>query len=297
LGSNIKRRIIQTASAVVTNGYFKGFINGKIFTGKSKQFCVPGLNCYSCPGALGACPIGSMQSVIGSIRYNFSFYVLGLVSLFGVIFGRLICGFLCPFGFLQELLHKIPVPKLKIKPKINNILKYLKYVILVLFVIILPLKTALSNDLGISDPYFCKYICPAGTLEGGIPLVLLNGNLRSAVGLLYAWKVLVLLVVIILSTTIYRFFCRYLCPLGAFYSLFNRISFYSIKVDKSRCVGCNACTKACKLGITPHKTPNSGECIRCGECVNACKCKAMAKGFRNKTSEIKCESVNTNIQE
>lgn len=282
MASNIKRRIVQVGSSIATNGYLKGFFNGTIFKGQSKHICVPGLNCYSCPGALGACPIGSMQAVIGSIRYNFSLYIFGFVSLIGVLFGRLICGWVCPFGLIQELLHKIPIPKIKVNAKVNNILKYLKYVILLLFVLILPLRGALLSDLGTSDPYFCKYICPAGTLEGGIPLVLLNKDLKSAIGFLFAWKVSLLIVIIVLSITVYRVFCRYICPLGAFYSLFNRISFYSINVDKSKCVSCNACTRACKMNIKVYETPNNAECIRCGECAKACSFKVISTGFKNK---------------
>lgn len=267
------------------NGYFKGFIEGGIYKGKLKNMCVPVLNCYSCPGAMGACPIGSLQAVIGSIRYNFSFYVLGFISLIGVLFGRLVCGWLCPFGFIQELIHKIPIPKIKVNERVHNVLKYLKYVILLLFVLLLPLGEALLNDMGTSDPYFCKYICPAGTLEGGIPLVLLNKELRGAIGLIYAWKISLLVVIVILSMMIYRVFCKYLCPLGAFYAMLNRFSFYSLRVDKDKCVSCNACVRACKMNVKVYENPNDGECIRCGECVKACSFNAISKGFRNRKLE------------
>ncbi|MBU3126884.1 4Fe-4S binding protein [Clostridium tagluense] len=283
---DFRRRIVQVVSSIAINGNLKGFKNGTIYKGNFKKICVPGLNCYSCPGAMGSCPIGSMQAVIGSIRYNVSYYVLGFASLFGILFGRLICGWVCPFGLIQELLHKIPFPKIKVSSKVNNVLKYLKYVILAVFVIILPLGAALLNDLGNSDPYFCKLICPAGTLEGGIPLVLSNKELRGAIGFLFAWKVSLLIIIIFLSMSVYRVFCRYICPLGAFYSLFNPISFYSFKVNKSKCVSCNKCTNACKLDIKVYENPNSRECIRCGECIKTCPKNAISKGFRHKA--LKC---------
>ena len=131
------RWLIQAAAAILTNIHLPNFFKGTLYQGKGKYACVPGLNCYSCPGAAGACPIGAFQAVIGSSKFKFSYYITGTLILMGVLLGRFICGFLCPFGWLQELLHKIPVPKLstrKLKP-----LRYLKYVILAVFVIMLPL--------------------------------------------------------------------------------------------------------------------------------------------------------------
>ncbi|WP_416198264.1 MAG: 4Fe-4S binding domain-containing protein [Sporanaerobacter sp.] len=277
MDSNKKRHLTQTISSIAANGNIKGFVEGRIYTGNAKKFCVPILNCYSCPGALGACPIGSIQAVIGSMKYNFSYYVFGTITLIGIVLGRFVCGWLCPFGFIQDLLHKIPSPKLSVPRKLNNVLKYLKYAILALFVFTLPL--ILQDDLGMSDPYFCKYICPAGTLEGGIPLLLANENLRNATGFLFRWKFFILIFIIIFSIFIYRIFCRYICPLGAFYSLFNPISLYSFKIDENMCTKCNACTNNCKMNIKPYETPNSPECIRCGDCISSCPNNAIKSGL------------------
>ena len=65
----------QAAWFAVTNGYAKGFLEGKIYKGQIKYVCVPGLNCYSCPGALGSCPIGSLQAVLDSGKFRVSCYV------------------------------------------------------------------------------------------------------------------------------------------------------------------------------------------------------------------------------
>jgi polyferredoxin len=272
-----KRRLTQIITSIVTNANFKGFFLGKIYRGDLKKFCVPGLNCYSCPGALGSCPIGSLQAVLGSIKYHFSFYVLGFMSLMGIIFGRFICGWLCPFGLFQDLLNKIPSPKIRVNKKVNHILKYGKYIFLFGFVIIMPL--ILTNVVGMGDPYFCKYVCPAGTIEGGVPLVLMNEGLRSTIGWLFGWKVFLSIATVIFSILIYRPFCRYICPLGAFYSFFNPISFYRLKVDENKCTSCKVCSNKCKLDIEVYKNPNSLECIRCGECVDACPTKAIEKGY------------------
>ena len=242
---NWPRHTIQALWALLTNSHISGFVTGKIYTGKLKNACVPGLNCYSCPGAAGACPIGSLQAVVGSWNFKFAYYVIGFLIFVGAILGRLVCGFLCPFGLIQDLLNKIPFPK-KIRTfKWDKVLRKLKYVIFLVFVILLPLF--LTDIMGQGAPYFCKLICPAGTLEGGLPLVLLNKAMRGAIGWLYIWKNTILIVTIILSIIIYRPFCKYICPLGAFYSIFNKVSIYRYSVDMDKCIRCGKCAKACQM--------------------------------------------------
>ena len=279
------RLICQSASAALFNGFVKGFAKGRIFTGKTKMLCVPVLNCYSCPGALGSCPIGALQTVLGGAGHSFPFYALGTMMLFGVILGRLLCGFLCPFGLVQDLLDRIPARKIAVPIHIDKPLRRLKYCILVVFVLLLPLL--FTNSYGISQPYFCKLICPAGTLEGGIPHLLLNSELRSLTGTLFGWKLLLLLTVLIGAVFISRFFCRYLCPLGAFYSLFNRFSLYRMELDKAKCVGCKKCERICPMTVKVTQDPNSGECIRCGKCRAVCPADAISCGFLslNKTAK------------
>lgn len=271
------QRVIQLLAAVLFNGYAAGFRKGRIFTGGSKAFCVPVLNCYSCPGALGACPIGSLQAVLGDRRSGFPFYVLGTLMLFGVVLGRAVCGLLCPFGLVQDLLHKIPVKKVKVPTLIDRPARYTKYMILLVMVVLLPAFA--PTETGIVSPYFCKYICPAGTLGGGIPLLLSNPSLRQAAGLLFGWKTLVLAAILIASMVIHRPFCKYLCPLGAFYALFNRFSFYQMRLDGSKCVDCKQCERACPMDVEVTKNINSPECIRCGKCRSICPTGAISSGF------------------
>ena len=272
------QRTVQLISAVLLNGYALGFQKGEIFTGGTKGVCVPVLNCYSCPGALGACPIGALQTALGGLKGHFPFYVLGLLTLFGVALGRVVCGLLCPFGLVQDLLHKIPLPKIKVPKRIDRPARYLKYGVLLVLVIGLPAFAVTKS--GVRMPYFCKYLCPAGTLEGGIPLMIADPALRELAGVLFSWKVLVLAVILAASMVIHRPFCRYLCPLGAFYALFNRFSFFQMSVDRDSCVGCGICERVCPMEVEAVKNINSPECIRCGKCRAECPVGAISCGFR-----------------
>lgn len=283
---------VQVIFTALTNGYAAGFLNGKIYTGQAKVLCVPGLNCYSCPGALGSCPIGSLQAVLGSRNYKFSFYIIGFMMLAGSLAGRLICGWLCPFGLIQDALHKIPLTKKCTKIPGHKFFVRLKYIILIIFVILLPL---LALDIvGQGQPWFCKYICPSGTLMAGIPLVLTNELLREAVGLLYYWKMGILILLILASIKIYRPFCKYLCPLGAVYSFFNPIALYKYSIDNEKCTGCGECARVCKMNVNVRKNPNSGECIRCGDCIAQCPENAI-KSIKTASGIVKDSEVQDNI--
>ena len=288
------RGFIQAGATLLTNIHLPNFAKGTLYQGSGKYVCVPGLNCYSCPGAAGACPVGAFQAVVGSSKFRFSYYITGILILFGVLLGRFICGFLCPFGWFQELLHKIPSPKLstkKLKP-----LRYLKYAVLLVMVVLLPLLAV--NELGMGDPFFCKYLCPQGVLEGAIPLSMANAGIRSALGSLFTWKFIVLLTVIVLSIVFYRPFCKWLCPLGAFYALLNKVSLFQMQVDQSKCVSCGKCAKVCKMDVDVTKSPNHTECIRCGMCIRACPTDAVSfrYGFGSGKQQSKTEQTTTEVK-
>ena len=274
---NNVRHVFQSFWFLLTNSFFEGFKTGKIYGGKWKQLCVPGMNCYSCPGAKGSCPIGALQAVIGSPKFKFSYYVVGFLFFVGALIGRGVCGYLCPFGLVQDLLHKIPFVKKIETFKGDKALRKAKYLILFVFVILLPLF--LVDIIGQGAPYFCKLICPVGMMEGGIPLVLMNKSMRGAIGFLYAWKGLILILTIFLSIVIYRPFCKYICPLGAIYSLFNSVSLFRYTLDHQKCIHCGRCKAVCEMQCDPVKNCNDLECIRCGKCKNACPVDAIACGI------------------
>ncbi len=269
-----RRRIIQLYTFLLYNANLKGYINGTIFTGNSKYFCTPSMNCYSCPGAVAACPLGALQNALTASKTTTAYYMFGIIALFGLILGRTICGFFCPVGLGQELLYKIKTPKIR-KNKYTRTLSYLKYVILVVFVIAIPLMFSIA---GATVPGFCKFICPAGTFEGGLGLLLNpanqsgSRNLLDMLGPIFTWKFAVLCVVIVASVLLYRPFCRFICPLGAIYGFFNGIALIGVKLDENKCTDCGLCIQHCKMDV---KHVGDHECINCGECISVCPAKAI----------------------
>lgn len=262
------RRRIQILWFFLTNGSWTFPFTGALYQGPLKVLCSPGLNCYSCPAATSFCPLGTLQQLLLGLRlgvqsgqYFFGFYVLGWMGILGVTFGRLICGWVCPFGLLQELLYRIPLPKRSLWPP----LRWGKYLCLVLLVIVLPLVAV--DSLGLGQPWFCKYLCPAGTLEAGLPMLALDPDLRTLIGWLFLSKLGVLLMVLVGSAVVNRFFCRTLCPLGAFYGLFNGKSLMRLKFHADACTKCGACHSVCPVDLRFNKTPQSPECIGCLRCL------------------------------
>lgn len=268
---DIKRKLIQLYSALLYNAHIRGFAEGQIFTGKTKAVCVPGFNCYSCPGAIGACPLGSLQNALGSLNKSIGFYVFGILLLYGMLFGRTICGWLCPLGLIQELLHKIPTLKIK-KSRFTRLLSYLKYVILIIFAVIIPIYYGIFRSIPV--PGFCKYICPAGTGEGAMGLLPNNTDWLSMLGPIFTGKFIIFVIVGLACIFCYRSFCRFLCPLGAIYGLFNKIAVIGVKVDKGRCNNCGACVRNCKMDV---RKVGDHECIQCGECVAVCAQGALSR--------------------
>ncbi|MBR1659132.1 MAG: redoxin family protein [Oscillospiraceae bacterium] len=265
-----KRRLIQLYCAVLYNAQVKGFVTGRIYKGNTKAVCVPGFNCYSCPGAVGACPLGALQNALGHSGNRIGFYVFGILMLYGLMLGRSICGWLCPLGLIQELLHKIPTPKLK-KSRVTRVLSYLKYVILVVFAAAIPMWYDIRH--GLTVPGFCKYICPAGTFEGAMMLLPNNPGYFATLGILFTRKFVIMLVIGVACVFCYRSFCRFLCPLGAIYGMFNRLALIGVKVDVNRCNGCGACVRSCGMDV---RHVGDHECISCGRCMDSCRQDAIS---------------------
>jgi len=278
-----RRPRYQAFFALAINAWIPSWFKGGIFQGGIKGVCVPALNCYSCPSAMGACPIGAMQTFFAGLRFNlsvaqkkFGLYVAGFLATVGSAVGRMPCGWVCPFGFVQELVHKVPSPKIKIP----HFLTYFRYVVLATTVVALPLL--IVDQFGYGQTWFCKWICPAGTLEAGIPLMLIKADLRPLIGFMYYWKLGLLALFLVWFVLSRRPFCRTVCPLGAFWGLFNKASLFRMAVDDEKCTLCDKCTKDCPVEISIYKSANSPDCVRCLKCVSSCKFGAISYEFLGK---------------
>lgn len=265
------RRIVQTAFVFLTNAYWLfPFGGAPMYAGRLKAVCAPGLNCYSCPAATSACPLGALQNAFAGMQPNLSagifqpgFYVMGFLGSIGMMVGRMPCAWACPFGLFQELMYKIPTSRSFGVPKL---LTHLRFFFLAFFVVLLPLFAV--DDFGFGSTWYCKYVCPAGTIEAGFPQLILQPELREILGALFYNKLAIALFFLAWLPFTNRAFCRTACPLGAIYGLFNKVSIFRLNWDEDKCTSCGKCRQQCPVGIDPSQDPNSTGCIRCLKCVN-----------------------------
>lgn len=243
----MRRFLVQFFSFIGINSYFTQNV--------TKAYCVPVLNCYSCPLAGFACPVGTAQHFI--TLHSMPWLVIGFLSAIGAVVGRMTCGWLCPFGWLQDLLYRIKTVKFRL-PKWFG---YIKFVVLIGLVIMMPFFTY--------ETWFCK-VCPQGTLQAGITWIFIDSSLQRLLGVLFITKFFILSIFLLLFVFTKRPFCK-ICPIGAFFGLFNYFSLYTLKVDKAKCNKCDACYRVCPMSIRPYENSNSHECIRCLECTRVCE--------------------------
>lgn len=276
-----KRKIVQILSLLLVNGHFKTLWSGNLYGGKLKNVCIPVLNCHSCPFALTACPLGMLQQFLAmGLRQGITgfLYILGLIGLPAMFLGRFFCGWICPFGFFQELLYRAK-HKLSVKRRGKIAIQTLKYVFLFGFVLLFPV--IFTNKFGIGSPSFCKYICPAGTVEAGF-WGLWAGY--GKFGFVLAGKMAILAAVTFFSVRIWRFFCR-ICPLGLILGFFNKVSLLQLRLN-GRCDNCGVCERVCPMNIAIPRDIKSIDCIRCAKCVDACPRKALSLSFRAPRSAV-----------
>jgi ferredoxin-type protein NapH len=285
------RRWTQLAAVFVANPWFVYFSSRTIYQGKAKGLCFPGFNCYACPLALYSCPIGSLQhsmailsptvrvatagsGVASAVKRTASFpigaflYVAGFIGLVGVVTGRLVCGWICPFGFLQDLLYKIPTPKIGLP----GWMRFGKYLALVVVAMLIPYLTGIN---------WYSRLCPAGALEGALPLKVLPPSAPlPAIGWFFWLKIAILVGFLGWMVVTKRPFCRTACALGGAYALLAPVSLYRMRVDAAKCTKCGQCRKSCPVDINIYENGNSPECVRCLTCKKECPEKAITSGFR-----------------
>jgi ferredoxin-type protein NapH len=255
---NLRRRF-QTASLFVLS-------IGPIAQEQFKWLCLPILHCHSCPIAVFSCPIGIMGHylALGIIPIM----LIGMIVFIGALVGRALCGWVCPFGFLQELLYKIPSPKLQLWSP----LKYGKYIVLGIFSIMVPFLWGVESVW-----YFCR-VCPAAAFEASLPYGIMLGGFSNVGWAIFRFSLAIL--VLVMSVFTIRFFCRVFCPVGAITALLNPISAFALRHNTSACPSCGQCVKACPVGVdlqNPTTMKPEGyrykapmDCILCLECTSAC---------------------------
>jgi len=246
-----------------------------------KWLCLPVFNCHSCPWAFTACPIGTIGKFAAVALVPV--LVIGTIGVFAVVAGRIYCGWVCPFGFLQDIVSRVPLRKISLP----RAFRFGKYAVLVGLVVVVPYLWTEKSDW-----FFCR-LCPMGTLEGAIPVkvrewvsgppagdkVAANGGetleapLDESASPVPGLRYIVLVGLLVWMAFTVRPFCRYLCPLGATLALFNKISLWRMGVDKERCTQCGRCGRECLMDIALYRDPGSAECVRCLECKS---CEAIS---------------------
>jgi len=281
MGLNQVRLIIQWIALVGSNSYLGFFKTKQVYQGSLKSACVPFLNCHSCPSALFSCPIGTFQHFM--TMHKIPFALMGYLAAVGIAFGAMACGWLCPFGLIQDLMYKIK----SVKIRIPNQLSALRYLFLLFLVILIPFIT--------QETWFSK-LCPMGTLQAALPWAAWNPTIPiynepavtlSKLGLLFGIKILILVSFLGLFVVSKRPFCRLICPLGAILGFFNRFSLVRLNVDTSKCKDCDKCREDCIVDIKVGDDPNASTCVRCLKCLRCESVSMSVGGFNEKVKILK----------
>jgi polyferredoxin len=225
--------------------------------------CAPVFHCYSCPLATFSCPIGILANY--SALHLAPLLAIGILLVVGSIFGSLVCGWACPFGLLQDLLGRIPLPKFRLP----GFLGWTRYAVLLGLVFVLP------YFFGDGRWFFICRLCPAGALEASVPYSVQQSLAGHGIVWLSWSKAAILIAFLVLSLLMWRPWCTLLCPLGAFFSVCNYVSLMFLRFQPGRCNDCELCRDLCKYRGPSERRGSDLRCIRCLECAN---CRALSIG-------------------
>lgn len=221
-------------------------------------------HCYSCPLSAFACPVGvaANYAALFPVAFEVPFLLIGVLLIVGAVSGSLVCGWACPFGYLQDLLGKLS----PIKFALPSWAGHFRYVVLGGLVLLLPMilgfKGIPFEDQVVS---ICR-LCPAGALEAGLPYS--AKSYMAGTGWTMSWvKTGILFAFVTAALLIHRPWCRLLCPLGGFLALFNRFSLFHLRFRSANCVECNLCRSRCPAGVKVDQEVNVTGCVRCLECT------------------------------
>jgi len=222
--------------------------------------CSPVFHCYSCPLATFACPIGVLAQF--SAIHFFPALAFGTLLAVGALLGSFVCGWICPFGLLQDLVGRIPTRKYELPGWMG----YSRYVTLVALVLAVPYWFGEDHPL-----FFCR-LCAAGALEGAVP----NMARLAISGETVIWpspvKTIILVVFAAAMLFTWRPWCTLFCPLGAIYGLCNRFSFFFLRFRPDRCNDCDLCRSLCRYHGRAQRRSSQTQCIRCLDCT---RCDAL----------------------
>jgi uncharacterized protein with FMN-binding domain len=251
------------------------------------RFVIQVTSFFLLPGLFAAAFAGigvTAQAIVNQNASNLlsSLFPTILLIVFTIIFGRIFCGYVCAFGSMEDGLgflgHSVLKLKTKIPESFDKYLKYLKYIVLLVLFISFFFTPDLLGNFSPWESFSVMFSFPLD--YGAAFTTLLPGTI-------------ILLVLFLISIFYKRFFCRYLCPLGAIFSLVSRFSIFKVKKERSGCGACHICTNNCPMGIPLYKydVVNSGECIHCLNCVNVCPRSNPIYTFVLKKSSIYAASI------
>ena len=303
----VPRFIVQLVSLLLLNGLLLAELYPNL-TLQRYPLPLPVLLSINAPTNLA---YGSLDVIQVALASPIAPWVaLASVFVIGALLGRAFCGWVCPMGFIQDMVTAEKGTLGQVDVRVHESGKRFKYFVLAIALVI-SISLAVSLWLGLGDEYKRSLsifgdgllipLAPEGTLFSTIPRALLylevnvapTFSAKLSVNQLWEWirsvpiliyaELIILLVFFYGAYKVPRFWCRYLCPVGAKMAPFQKYSLLGMKRDPVKCSKCPHCEAACPMQIRilslPWEKFNDPECILCGECADACPNNSLSYKF------------------